>query len=156
MQFAIALACLRVWQAKSQHTDAWARYSFLTCWNTSNFGLFQSLKLGNSVQLQHLKENLIPPAPVLESISENFTLVSFIQPIWMLFDFKCHNLDTESKISLVHRRFALIACSKDLSCMSISWQRSAKSTSPSKQNRLPNFKLTLENFCPLLTRYSCG
>ncbi|XP_056627820.1 colony stimulating factor 3 (granulocyte) a [Triplophysa dalaica] len=33
-----------------------------------------SLKLGSSVQLQYLKENLIPPAPVLESISENFTL----------------------------------------------------------------------------------
>ncbi|KAI7797022.1 colony stimulating factor 3 (granulocyte) a [Triplophysa rosa] len=35
-----------------------------------------SLKLGSSVnpELQHLKENLIPSAPVLESISDNFTL----------------------------------------------------------------------------------
>ncbi|KAA0725514.1 hypothetical protein E1301_Tti010324 [Triplophysa tibetana] len=33
-----------------------------------------SLKLGSSAELQHFKENLIPSAPVLESISENFTL----------------------------------------------------------------------------------
>lgn len=56
------------------------------CPDMSNARLFQSLKLGSSVnlELQHLKENLIPSAPVLESISENFTLVSFIQPIRLI------------------------------------------------------------------------